>query len=225
MYPFPQFASSFWDEYRFPSLRIDPAVMGGERTAMTICEVWDKQHIPVFDMPIFITGRQQGRSRESAERVLRSIRRARRQSERGQEPARCPVVWLYIEPHPTSRHHELASFQGKRVVVPRGQFRTGELAAFLPEGSALPDELLRRLGRWDRLSGYGTLRGPDRNRVRMERIKGVVSHGLLVPSYGREHWPGDVFRTVPSAANPMAFNLYEFDCAANRLGVSPPPAN
>lgn len=96
------------------------------------------------------------------------------------DASRAPVVRVEIAPHPHDSNLEVANLPGARVVVPRGFLRQDDLAVFLAAGTELPEWLLRALGRWDPLSGYGTLRGPEHNRVRIERVRGVVSHGLLL---------------------------------------------
>lgn len=100
--------------------------------------------------------------------------------------ARVPVVRLEVRPHPHSDAHDVAHFEHGRVVVPSGQFASGDVAAYLAPGAVLPDWLLKATGHWDAPSGHGTLAGPDHNRVRRRRMHGVVSLGLLYRSFSCE---------------------------------------
>lgn len=99
----------------------------------------------------------------------------------------CPLVAIAIAPHPRAAHLELARFAGGQAVVPRGYFKNGDLAAFLPEGALLPDYLLKRLALWDHTTGYGMLRGAGRNRVTLRKVHGELSHGVLVKGLRRPY--------------------------------------
>jgi len=84
------------------------------------------------------------------------------------------VQRLIIETHPNADALELARVGDYRAVVGKGQFRTGDLAAYIPEASLLPEGLIAELGLTGRLSG------PDHNRVSAVRLRGVLSQGLCV---------------------------------------------
>jgi RNA ligase (TIGR02306 family) len=58
--------------------------------------------------------------------------------------------------------------------VRKGQFKTGDLAAYVPEQSVLPNWLIERLGLVGRLSGA------EKNRVKAIKLRGVLSQGLVV---------------------------------------------
>ena len=88
---------------------------------------------------------------------------------------RVPVVELVIEEHPNADRLELAVVGGWRCVVAKGEFRTGDKAAYIPDGSLLSDGMLARLG--DVTRKY--LAGPNHDRVRAARLRGVVSQGLI----------------------------------------------
>ena len=59
------------------------------------------------------------------------------------------------------------------TVVGKGQFQTGDVAAYIPENSLLPDDLIESLGL------TGKLHGAKKNRVKAIRLRGVVSQGLV----------------------------------------------
>jgi len=60
------------------------------------------------------------------------------------------------------------------VVLP---YNKGDLVAYIPEGSVLPEELLKSMDFWK--NGSGTLAGTKGNRVKAVRLRGVVSQGIL----------------------------------------------
>ncbi|MGH2515285.1 MAG: RNA ligase (ATP) [Ktedonobacterales bacterium] len=89
-----------------------------------------------------------------------------------------------VEPHPNADRLDLAVVGNYRVVVQKGQFRPNDLVAYIPEASLLPDDLIEHLN----IRAY--LAGPQHNRVRAAKLRGVLSQGLVVPA--RAEWtPGD----------------------------------
>lgn len=81
-----------------------------------------------------------------------------------------------VEPHPQADRLELAAIGGYRSVVARGQFRAGDLVAYLPEASVLPAALIEALGL------TGKLAGPQQDRVHAVRLRGALSQGVVVPA-------------------------------------------
>lgn len=61
-------------------------------------------------------------------------------------------------------------------VIKKGQFRKGDKCLYVPEGSIVPQQLLKELGLTDRLAG------PEKNRVKAIRLRGVLSQGLCIQS-------------------------------------------
>jgi RNA ligase (TIGR02306 family) len=68
---------------------------------------------------------------------------------------------------------EAARVLGYRIVVPKGACRPGDLAVYIPEAGVVPENVLVDLGL------VGKLAGPQHNRVKAMRLRGVVSQGLL----------------------------------------------
>jgi len=83
--------------------------------------------------------------------------------------------------HPNADAIELAVIDGYRVVVRKGEFLAGGLAAYLPEGSLLPEWLLRALNLWDAEKSCGRLAGKQGNRLKAVKLRGELSQGLLYP--------------------------------------------
>jgi RNA ligase (TIGR02306 family) len=62
---------------------------------------------------------------------------------------------------------------GFRAVVPKGQYKTGDYAVYIPEAAMLPDALIEELGLTGRLAGSG------KNRVKAIRLRGELSQGIV----------------------------------------------
>jgi RNA ligase (TIGR02306 family) len=82
-----------------------------------------------------------------------------------------------VSPHPNADRLEICQVEGYQCVVRKGQYHEGELVAYIPEQSVLPDELLIGEGLWK--DGKGLLSGKDGNVVKPVRLRGEISQGLL----------------------------------------------
>lgn len=62
-----------------------------------------------------------------------------------------------------------------------GTFRweAGEVCVYVPEGAIIPDDVLKERGYWDEEKDRGLLDGGKRNRVKMKKLAGFESRGLL----------------------------------------------
>jgi hypothetical protein len=86
---------------------------------------------------------------------------------------------------------------GNQVIANRlenGDFRwaVGETVVYVSEGSILPDEILKDRGYWDEEKDRGLLDGGKRNRVKMKRLAGFESRGLLFKCHNpRADWSSD----------------------------------
>lgn len=85
------------------------------------------------------------------------------------------VYALGIEAHPNADRLELAAIGGFRSVVAKGEFQSGDLAAYIPEGAVCPDWLIAELGL------EGKLAGSKSNRVKAVKLRGALSQGLVYP--------------------------------------------
>ena len=88
-----------------------------------------------------------------------------------------------IQPHPDADRIELARIGDFYSVVPKGQLKDGDVAAYIPEASIVPDSLL------EKMELTGKLAGPSANRVHAQRFRGVLSQGLVLPMPSRQ--PGE----------------------------------
>lgn len=91
------------------------------------------------------------------------------------------VYRLEIEDHPNADVIELAKVGDYRSIVPKGQFKTGDLAVYIPEAAVVPDWVISRLGL------EGKLAGKAKNRVKAIKLRGILSQGLILPLEYREN--------------------------------------
>ncbi|MCY3986242.1 MAG: RNA ligase (ATP), partial [Candidatus Dadabacteria bacterium] len=87
---------------------------------------------------------------------------------------------ITIEPHPNADRLELAVIGGYRCIIGKDQYRTGMLAAYIPEAAICPEDIIAELGLEGRLSGK------QKNRVKAVRLRGILSQGLVYPLTGKK---------------------------------------
>ena len=80
---------------------------------------------------------------------------------------------LTILEHPNADALELAQVGLYRAVVPKGVYKTGEYAVYIPEQAVLPADLIEELGLTGRLAG------PAKDRVKAVRLRGELSQGIV----------------------------------------------
>lgn len=86
-----------------------------------------------------------------------------------------PVLRLTaVEPHPNADRLDLAVVGDYRCVVAKGVYKAGDLVAYVPEASVLPESVLARLG----MVGSTLLAGKENNRVKAVRLRGALSQGI-----------------------------------------------
>ena len=79
-----------------------------------------------------------------------------------------------IEPIEGADAIEVAVIGEYRTVVRKGDFTTGDVAAYICEGSIVPQYILEFMNLVGRLSG------PNHDRVKAIKLRGVLSQGLLI---------------------------------------------
>ena len=98
-----------------------------------------------------------------------------------------PVIEVEkVLPHPNADRLEVIPVKGFFVITRKGQFRIGDLAAYIPEGSVVPQNILEELG----MKGSSMLGGKEHNRIKAVRLRGEMSQGLLYPA--RNDWQKDM---------------------------------
>lgn len=97
---------------------------------------------------------------------------------------------IKIEQHPNADALECAVVGDYRSIVQKGQYKDGDLVAYIPEAAIVPDWLIAKLNL------EGRLAGSDKNRVKAVRLRGIVSQGLVAPCDWHQEIDPDVFHQV-----------------------------
>jgi RNA ligase (TIGR02306 family) len=74
-----------------------------------------------------------------------------------------------IEPHPNADRLDVVQIYGYTTCVVRGSFQEGQLAAFIPPDSVVPET-----------EAFAFLDG--HRRIRAKKLRGIVSYGFLIPA-------------------------------------------
>ena len=141
---------------------------------------------------------------------------------------KCEVVKAVIEPHPNADAIEICRIGDFQSIVKKGQVKTGDLCVYIPEQAVLPEWLLKDMGFWDDFAVKGELHGGAGNRVKAQKIRGVVSQGLILTMKGMNYGYGatvtrppienDGFLTDSDGVVPMIFEVG--DDVAEFLGIT-----
>ena len=87
----------------------------------------------------------------------------------------CPVVQIDdVFEHPNAERLDIARVSGFTVVVGKGEYKKGDLAIYAPPNAIIPLDILDLMGL------TGKLAGPDKNRVKPMRLRGILSEGILI---------------------------------------------
>lgn len=82
------------------------------------------------------------------------------------------LAQIDLMPHPNAENLELAKVGERQYVVQKGLYKNGDFVISVPEKSLLPPELT---------SGFENyLKGVDKNRVGIVKLRGEISEGLLL---------------------------------------------
>lgn len=88
-----------------------------------------------------------------------------------------------IEPHPGADRLDCVWVGDYMAVTQKGRFTPGDRAIYVPEQAIVPESLLRGFGFWDEEKDQGMLAGPQHNRVKAVKLRGILSQGILITPY------------------------------------------
>lgn len=83
------------------------------------------------------------------------------------------IEQIRVLEHQNADALELAQVGGYRAVIPKGKYRDGEWALYIPEQAVLPADLIEELGL------DGKLAGKNKDRVKAVRLRGELSQGIV----------------------------------------------
>ena len=96
------------------------------------------------------------------------------------------LVWeVTVEDHPNADRLDVVKCGEYTAISGKGDYKTGDLAAFIPAGAIVQDWVLEDIGL------TGKLAGKQKNRVKVSRLRGVLSEGILYPVDMDCHYPGE----------------------------------
>lgn len=91
------------------------------------------------------------------------------------------VYPVKVEDHPNPEVRlKVAKIGDFKSLVKDGDFQTGDLVAYIPEDSVVPDSILEEIGL------KGKLAGKQKNRVKAIKLQKTLSQGILYPA--KSHW-------------------------------------
>jgi RNA ligase (TIGR02306 family) len=142
-----------------------------------------------------------GKGCEDTEGLLEGIREPIGTREATQVPTKASSLVsafaITVEPHPDPEAHsiEMARVGGYASIVKKGQYKSGDVAIYIPEQSVVPEKILLEMGLYKRDDEgnplykeetetgerylAGGLAGPRGNRVKAVRLRGALSQGLV----------------------------------------------
>ena len=91
-----------------------------------------------------------------------------------------------VEKHPDADRLSIVKIGGYNCISAKlddgsDRYKPGDLVAYIPEASILPEWMLKKMGFWKDADNKGTLSGNAGNRVKAIKLRGIVSQGVLYP--------------------------------------------
>lgn len=87
-----------------------------------------------------------------------------------------------VSPHPNADRLEIADVTGYTVVVPKGEFKEGDLCIYFPADTLIPETVGMSLGvaQYLKYATYPGDVGPSPCRVGAARLRGMPSYGFII---------------------------------------------
>lgn len=91
-----------------------------------------------------------------------------------------------VEDHPGADRLSICSILGYKAITAKNEdgshrYAAGDLVVYVPEQAVVPHDLLKKYGYWDDAKGKGLLAGAMGDRVKIIKLRGVYSQGLVWP--------------------------------------------
>ena len=124
-----------------------------------------------------------------------------------------------VIPHPKADRLDLVRIDDYLSAIPKGSFKEGDLAVYLPEAAMLPEFVLRVLNLWDEERGMGKCAGEIGARIKAVKLRGILSQGIVYPlSYLADHPMGAGWYLQDADAG--LWPVQEGDDVANLLQIT-----
>lgn len=102
---------------------------------------------------------------------------------------------LNVVDHPNADRLSICTIMGYEAITAKNEdgthrFEPGDLIVYVPEQALVPHDLLKQYGYWDEAKDRGMLAGKQGDRVKIIKLRGVYSQGLVWPvfSEGAASW-------------------------------------
>ena len=125
------------------------------------------------------------------------------------------IYEIKVRDHPHADRLDIAMVGDFRCVIGKNSMKTGELAAYIPEGAIVPDDILEEQGLTGRLAGS------KRNRVKAVKLRKVLSQGLVYPVTGKRLADKDVHAGL-DVTDDLGIVKYEPPIPSHMDGVTVP---
>ena len=91
-----------------------------------------------------------------------------------------------VENHPGADRLSICTILGFRAITAKledgsHRYAPGDLIVYVPEQAVVPHDLLKQYGYWDDAKGKGMLAGAMGDRVKIIKLRGEYSQGLVWP--------------------------------------------
>lgn len=92
-----------------------------------------------------------------------------------------------VEDHPDADRLSIVSILGFRAITNKledgsHRYKAGDLVVYVPENAVVPEMLLKQYGYWNNEKDKGMLAGKAGDRVKIMRLRGIYSQGLVWPT-------------------------------------------
>lgn len=104
-----------------------------------------------------------------------------------------------VRDHPNADRLSLLDINGFTCISAKledgsHRYKDGDPVAYIPEGSVLPEWLLKAMDFWNEEKQIGTLNGKNGDRIKAMRLRGILSQGVVYPCCGITAEDGTHFR-------------------------------
>ena len=132
---------------------------------------------------------------------------------------KCEVVKIDdVIRHPNATSLTICKIRGFNCITSDvepgvARYKVGDFVVYIPEAAIVPDWLLKKLGFWDEANGVGTLSGSRKNRVKIIKLRGEYSQGIMLgvrPKTGEEL--SDSINDTKLILGPVPYKDSETEC-------------
>lgn len=130
-----------------------------------------------------------------------------------------------VRDHPNADRLSLLDINGFTCISAKledgsHRYKDGDPVAYIPEGSVLPEWLLKAMEFWNEEKQTGTLNGKNGDRIKAMRLRGILSQGVVYPCCGVTAEDGTHFRKWMRMADGEIHKVGVGHDVAEQLGIT-----